>query len=210
MRNFIAASLLLIAFPALAQSPGTVHLLAPSNSPGAPRITQADQINNAVNEAMRLKADVTFVGSQRVTQLVSNAAYGTGQAVGGLLTFTAAARLPSSSGSVQGMTISLPDAQIPTLDVILFTAPPTSSTITNRTAVSISPVDQISQIGVLHISDCTGSQTVCQAQQSPLPFVLPVSQTTLYGVIVARNAFTPSNLPVGAPAWAVTLLTQQN
>lgn len=209
MRNVLAV-LLLLAAPAFAQSPGTVNLIGPSTTPGAPRIVRADQINTAVNDALRLKADVTFVASQKVTQLVSNAAYGTGQAVGGLMTFTAAARLPSSSGSVQSMTIALPDAQIPTLDVILFTVQPTTSTITNRTTVSISPVDQISQIGVLHVSDCTGAQTVCQTQQSSLPFVLPISQTTLYGVIVARNAFTPSNLPAGAPAWAVTLLTQQN
>lgn len=147
---------------------------------------------------------------QQVTQALSNAAYGAGQAVGGLMTFNASSRSPLYSGNVASMTIALPDAQIPTLDVVIFNANPTASTITNRATVVIDPADQAKVVGVLHVSDCTGTQTVCQAQQWALPFALGGTSTTLYAAIVARNSFTPSNLPIGSPAWIVTLFTQQN
>lgn len=148
--------------------------------------------------------------AQQISQSVSNAAYGTGQAVGGLMTFNASAHAPAYSGSAASMTIALPDAQIPTLDVVVFNAQPTTSTITNRQTVVISAADQAKQIGVFHVSDCTGAQTVCQTQQWGLPFQLAGTSTTLYAAIIARNVFTPSNLPAGVPAWLVTLFTQQN
>ena len=49
--------LLLLASPAFAQSPGTVNLVGPSTSPGAPQITPA-AVNTAVNVALTAKADV--------------------------------------------------------------------------------------------------------------------------------------------------------
>lgn len=155
-------------------------------------------------------ASVGPTSTQQVSQSVSNAAYGVGQAVGGLMTFDTSAHAPLYSGSVQAMTISLPDAQIPTLDVLLFTSQPTTSTITNGQTVVISAADQAKQIGVLHVSDCTSyaAPTLCQTQQWPIGFSLG-TLTTLYAAIVARNSFTPSNLPVGEPAWVVTLVTQQ-
>lgn len=148
--------------------------------------------------------------AQQITQTVSALAYSAGQAVGGLMTFNASARSPLYSGNAAALTIALPDAQIPTLDVVVFNANPTTSTITNGQTVAISAADQAKEIGVLHVSDCTGAQTICQTQQWSIPYQLAGTSTTLYAVVIARNVFTPSNLPVGSPAWLVTLMTQQN
>jgi hypothetical protein len=48
---------LLIAAPALAQSPGTVNLIGPSSTPGAPQVTTVATINAAINAALTAKAD---------------------------------------------------------------------------------------------------------------------------------------------------------
>lgn len=56
MWRLVIALFLLLAWPAAAQSPGTVNLVGPSTSPGAPQITP-QAINDAVNAALARKLD---------------------------------------------------------------------------------------------------------------------------------------------------------
>lgn len=56
MRRILALVLALLAFPALAQTPGAINLVGPSTVPGAPQVTPL-AINTAVNSALGLKAD---------------------------------------------------------------------------------------------------------------------------------------------------------
>lgn len=48
---------LLFAGSASAQSPGTLNLIGPSTTPGAPAITRVDQMNGPINAALAPKAD---------------------------------------------------------------------------------------------------------------------------------------------------------
>jgi fibronectin-binding autotransporter adhesin len=57
MRALAAILGLLLAGPAFAQAPGTLNLVGPSSTPGAPQITTVAQVNAAVNAALGLKAD---------------------------------------------------------------------------------------------------------------------------------------------------------
>jgi hypothetical protein len=144
--------------------------------------------------------------SQTLAQTVQAAAYASGNSVGGLLSFTAAARTGRSTGLVQAITLAMPDALNLTLDVVLFNANPTASTITDKTAIAIATADTGKMIGVVHISDCTSYSvpTLCQAQTVTLPFALPSGQT-LYAAVVSRAAFTPTGT-----SWSATLTTLQD
>jgi hypothetical protein len=147
----------------------------------------------------------------QITQSVSNAAYSSGSTVGSLMSFAGSVLSPNNYGYLYSIEMVLPDAQTPTLDVVFFNANPAASTITNNSAIVIAAADQAKVVGVMHVSDCTQyGGTVCQgwAPNGSLLTKVPSGQT-VYAAIVARNAFTPSNLPSGAPAWIVTLLVVQ-
>jgi hypothetical protein len=68
--RILAALLALLTFPALAQSPGTLNLLGPSTTPGAPQITSVTQLNGPINTAFGFKADAAspvFTGTASFT-----------------------------------------------------------------------------------------------------------------------------------------------
>lgn len=134
-----------------------------------------------------------------VTVTVQTATYSSGNVMGGLLSFTAIRQ----NGYAQSFTLTTPTAQAPTLDLILFNANPTTSTITDKTAIAISAADQGKIIGVVHVSDCGGysTPTVCQTQNLAMPYSL-ASGTTMYGALVTRSAITP-----GGTSWPVSLRT---
>ena len=56
-RLALGVPLLLTAGSAVAQSPGTLNLLGPSTTPGAPQITSVGQLNAPINAALAAKAD---------------------------------------------------------------------------------------------------------------------------------------------------------
>ena len=158
-----------------------------------------------VSSTNPLPAGIT--ANQTISQTVQTAAYTIGNSVGGLMSFTSAARSGKSSGLLQNVLIAMPDAQTPTLDVFLFNANPSASTITDRTAFSVAAADQSKIRGIVHMSDCTnmGTGTFCQQTNLAAPFALVAGQT-LYAAIVARNAFTPT----GTPTWQVTISVLQD
>lgn len=68
--RILAALFALLTFPALAQSPGTLNLLGPSTTPGAPQITSVTQLNGPINTAFGFKADAAspvFTGTASFT-----------------------------------------------------------------------------------------------------------------------------------------------
>ena len=77
----------------------------------------------------------------------------------------------------------------PAVDLVLFSANPTGSTITDHSAVAIVAADLGKVVGVMHLTDATalGSTSVMQSQQQALPFILAAGSSTLYATIITRS-----------------------
>lgn len=101
-RIMAMASVLLLASPAWAQSPGTVNLVGPSTSPGAPQVTPG-MVNTAVNAALTAKADMVTMNAEITRATVAEA--GKLSLTGGTLTgpvgFTSAPNV-TAAGVDQG------------------------------------------------------------------------------------------------------------
>jgi hypothetical protein len=108
-----------------------------------------------------------------------------------LLSFTSVARVSAGSGLIQSAVLSFTSGVVPATDLIMFNASPSSSTITDKTAIAVNSADVGKVIAVIHITDCVlggaSAPSLCQAEQQAVPFVLP-SGTTVYGALVARAA----------------------
>ncbi len=133
-------------------------------------------------------------GSATVALSTPTSAYATGQVVGGLETFAGMAQLP---GLVSNVQVNWGDAQTGPFDLYLFRAAPSgASVVADHSALSIAPADVGLLLGVVHLTDCTvqsgtlGSQ--CQAVNPQVPFP-GAANGPLYGVLVARVAFTPAS-----------------
>lgn len=136
---------------------------------------------------------ITPFASIQLTPTVTNAAYSTGYSVGGLLTFPFAARSDArygnTGGLVQAAVATIASGATPALDLILFNAIPSASTVADHGTVTISSADAAKVQGVVHLSDAsTAGVGIVQGQQAATPFALPKGSTTLYGVLVARSA----------------------
>ncbi len=136
--------------------------------------------------------------SVAVTPFVANSLHAAGSSLGGLITL----RTPAS-GLWQAITAAFSDGLTPSLDVVLFSANPLSSTITDGAAVSVASVDLGNVIGVVHITDCSslGTPTVCQAEQQAIP-VVPGSGV-VYATVITRTAVTPGPNDMTLTAWAL-------
>lgn len=122
---------------------------------------------------------------------VSTTAYAAGNVVGGLLTFTGAARTAAGAGLIQAATVLSKSAQTAALDLLIFSDNPTATTFTDKAAVSIAATDMGKLVGVIHLTDWTalGNASIAQAVAAGLPFKLATG-TSLYGVLVTRAAMT--------------------
>jgi hypothetical protein len=122
---------------------------------------------------------------------VTTTAYASGNVVGGLLTFTGAARAAAGAGLIQAASVLSKSVQTAALDLLVFSANPSASTFTDHSAVSINSADTDKLVGVIHLTDWSalGTASIAQAVSAGLPFKL-ASGTSLYGVLVARAAMT--------------------
>jgi hypothetical protein len=129
----------------------------------------------------------------QVVPTVQAAAYAAGNVIGGLLTFASAARIAAGSGLVQSASCTFVSGVVPSLDLVLFNASPSGSTVTDKTAVAVATADLAKVIGVVHLTDTTllGATTpsVVQGETQALPFKL-TSGSTVYGALITRTAIT--------------------
>lgn len=138
----------------------------------------------------------------QVAQTVTaSSAYTSGNAVGGLMTLSNAARVSGGSGLVQSVVINAKSAQTAPVDVFIFGANPSGSTCTDKTAFAVAAADFDKVLGVVHLADWTsaGTPSVGQAQNLAIPYAL-ASGTSLYACAVVRGAPTfasTSDISVG-------------
>ncbi len=148
------------------------------------------------------EAHVGEVGANQFTITVAqtvtaSSAYASGNAVGGLLTFANAARVsgsagaPGTSGMVQSVLENTKSAQTSASDLVVFSANPSGSTCTDKTAFSVAAADFDKIVGIVHITDWTslGTPSAGQAQNQAMPYALS-SATSLYGCLVTRGTPT--------------------
>jgi hypothetical protein len=128
------------------------------------------------------------VVAQTVT---ASSAYTSGNAVGGLMTVPAAF-LGSGSGLIQSVVVNTKSAQTTAMDVVLFSANPTGSTCTDKTAFSVVAADFSKVIGVAHVTDWTslGTPSTGQSQTLAIPITVGAGVTTFYACLVTRSTPT--------------------
>ena len=132
----------------------------------------------------------------QVTPTVQAAAYSIGNVIGGLLRFDNAVQGVGSGAIVQSATVTFLNGAVPTLDLILFAANPTASTITDRVVLAVNAADVAKVLGVLHLTDATllgaSSPSVVQCGTQVLP-ITTGSLVNMYAALVARSAVTPAS-----------------
>ena len=121
--------------------------------------------------------------------LTASSAYASGNCGGGLLTFANAARV--SSGLVGKVVVASKSARTEMMDLVLLDANPTSTTVTDKSAVALAVADSTKVIGTINLLNWTNTGTTanCTVSGVGLPFKIP-SGTTLYGILVMRGAPT--------------------
>jgi len=132
---------------------------------------------------------------------VSASAYAAGQVIGTKFTLPNAARVAAGAGLIQAATLLSKTATTAAIDIIIFSADPTASTLTDKTAPTIAAADIDKIVGVIHLTDWSALGTAALAQNLAvgLPFRLPAG-TSLYAVLIARAAITPGSTTDLLPA----------
>lgn len=126
-----------------------------------------------------------------VSPTVSTTTYATGDAVGSLLTFSNAFLSSGGSGLLQRVALQFKSNQTTPMDLLLFDANPSGTTVTDNAAVAVSVADFGKLIGVVHVTDCTsaGTPSICQANGLAMA-VKATSGTSLFGILVSRGTPT--------------------
>jgi hypothetical protein len=125
----------------------------------------------------------------QISQTTSAATYEALDAIGGLITFSNAARVAGGSVHIEGVTIVDEDAQLAAMDLVLFRAAP--GTVTDEVAFDPTDAELLDCVGVIPISvgdyhlftDNAVAHVDCTV-------TCVLSTATLYGVLVARGTPT--------------------
>lgn len=132
---------------------------------------------------------------------VTAAAYAAGNVIGGKFTLPNAARLAAGAGLIQAATLLSKTATTAAIDMVIFSADPSTSTLTDKANPVIAAADLDKIVGVIHLTDWSAIGTISVAQNVAvgLPFRLPAG-TSLYAVLIARAAITPGSTADLLPA----------
>lgn len=124
------------------------------------------------SNVMSLSIPITFatddpvVGAKKrklSTAVVCTATtYTTGQCIGGLITLTGAARAGVESGLLVAARLWSKVAAGVSFDIIVFSANPSGSTVTNASAVAIADADLDKIVSIIHITDYTAVNSTLQ------------------------------------------------
>ena len=136
--------------------------------------------------------DITVI-EQAVT--VEAAAYATGELVGGKLTLTVPELVApkfNRGGLVQSVVITDLAKQSVNKDVVFFDVDPSATTFTENAALDINDADLLNIIGVAQVLTWAdfSDNSVGQALNLAIPFIIGASGTALFAAIVERGAPT--------------------
>ena len=127
---------------------------------------------------------------------VANSSHAVGTSLGGLISIPTAVPATGWGGTLHSLTMAFADGLNPSVDVVLFGQNPTSSTITDGSAVSIAAADLPKIIGVFQptVSVLLGASSplLLQDQVNSLTFG-GLTSTTLYAAVIVRgSSVTPA------------------
>jgi len=144
----------------------------------------------------------TITNAQTVT---ASSAYASGNAVGGLITFTNAARVSGGSGLIQSVVAYTKSAQSSGLELWVFSANPSGSTCTDKTAFSVAAADFDKVVWVFSISTwySGGTPSVGLSSDRAIPYAL-ASGTSFYACVVTRS--TPTYASTSDVSVAIRLI----
>ncbi len=150
----------------------------------------------------------TFVSTPRTVTtwaeptVTTGSAYASGNAVGTLLTFSNAVRNAQWGGIIQSASVIDKSGQSVPYDLILFTSNPSSTTVTNKSAVAVAGADAFKMLPPIQFSGIVLGAASTNGIISVNPSNMFVASTTdIYGILVTRGAPTYS----GASDIRVTL-----
>lgn len=130
-------------------------------------------------------------------------AYSSGDAVGALLTFTGSLNKAASSGTIQSVLLTDTSKQNANIDVIIFNANPSGSTITDNAAINIVAADVgkiVARIPIAAANYSSFSATsVAVVANQNIPIQLASEGVTLYAAMVTTST------PTYATTTALTL-----
>ena len=127
-----------------------------------------------------------------VTPTISAAAiYASGDAVGGIMTFSNAARATGGSGVIRGVTVIDKDSELAALELVLFDQT-IAGTVTDNSAFDPTDADLANVIGWVKIVATTGylafADNSAAFVQAEIPYVC--NGTSLFGALVTRGTPT--------------------
>lgn len=127
-----------------------------------------------------------------VTPTVSaGAIYASGDAVGGIMTFSNAARSSGGSGVIRGVTVVDKDQELAALELVLFDQT-IAGTVTDNAAFDPTDADLANLIGWLKVTATTGYLSFADNSaafvQCEIPYVC--NATSLFGALVTRGTPT--------------------
>jgi hypothetical protein len=125
----------------------------------------------------------------QVAQTTSAGTYEAFDAIGGLITFSNAARIAGGSIHVEGVQIVDEDAQLAAMDLVLFSVAP--GTVTDEVAFDPTDAELLDCVGVIPIS--VGSYHLFNdnaVAHVDCTVTCKLTTTTLYGVLVSRGTPT--------------------
>ncbi len=132
-----------------------------------------------------------------VTPAVQAAAYATGDVIGGKMTLTNALLSVGGSGILQSVQVCSKSDLTVDLDLIIFSADPSTTTFTENGAVAIDVADVSKVLGRISLATRVdlGTPVVAYANNLALPVIGDAANLTrnLYACLVARGAYTPAS-----------------
>ncbi len=161
-------------------------VLLAANGVSAPVLAQQVLYPSAVATPLTIRV----TSAQTVT---ASSAYTAGNAVGGKITYANAVRVAGQGGVIQSAVLRDKAGQSAAYDLFLFDADPSSTTVTDKSAVAVNTADLAKVIGVIPISGialgAASTMGAITASGLGLSFKL-TSGTTVYGILVTRGTPT--------------------
>lgn len=135
--------------------------------------------------------------SQTLT-VTASSPYSIGDCVGGLISYTTAARIAGGAGKIIGVLLSDKAIQNALYDILFFDANPTLSTFTDKNTAALSASDiskLIGSVSVLSYRDTAGQSF--SKLDTNLPFKLASGQIVYAAVVIRGDGAVPTYATIG-------------
>lgn len=178
--------------------PDTGLPIAPSASAGGATAAKQDEQTGVLQDILAAAVDTTnpapvvgYLSTVAVTPTVSATPdYSSGDAVGGIMTFASILRADAKTGYAVSarITAKTAAASMAQIDILIFNANPSSSTVTDNSAFVLADADRAKLKGVIKVTsfDVAGTSASIGYAEGRVP-ATGAAADDLYAVMVARG-----------------------